>query len=126
MFYLTVATISQTIERVKKIKPLNRQGIIPEELEVVDLSATKTTEAELEFVDVVGHINEVWRKLIKNVNKKNIKKNKDHNKGSNLISKKGKTNLITGNTVSSVLRIKKVTNNFLFYFDDIGKMNNYL
>ena len=45
-----------TIERVKKIKSLNHQGVIPEELEVVDLTASKSTEAEHEFVDVVGHI----------------------------------------------------------------------
>jgi cell fate regulator YaaT (PSP1 superfamily) len=45
-----------TIERVRKIKSLNQQGVIPEELEAVDLSSSKPTEVEHEFVDVVGHI----------------------------------------------------------------------
>ncbi|MCZ2458593.1 MAG: hypothetical protein LC128_03110 [Chitinophagales bacterium] len=45
-----------TIERVKKIKSLNQQGVIPEELESVDLTAAKAKEIEHEFVDVVGHI----------------------------------------------------------------------
>jgi len=45
-----------TIERVKKIKSLNGQGIIPEELEAVELTSSKPQEVEPEFVDVVGHI----------------------------------------------------------------------
>lgn len=45
-----------TIERVHKIKSLNVQGVIPEELEAVDVTSLKQTEVEPEFVDVVGHI----------------------------------------------------------------------
>lgn len=45
-----------TIERVKKIKSLNQQGVIPEELEAVDLSATKPKESEAQFVELVGQI----------------------------------------------------------------------
>ena len=45
-----------TIERVRKIKSLNQQGVIPEELEAVDLTSSKPAEVEHEFVDVVGHI----------------------------------------------------------------------
>lgn len=45
-----------TIERVRKIKSLNRQGVIPEELEAVEIVSTKVTEVEPEFVDVVGQI----------------------------------------------------------------------
>src|SRR6185503_4857050 len=45
-----------TIERVRKIKSLNSQGIIPEELEAVELTSSKPQEVEPEFVDVVGHI----------------------------------------------------------------------
>ena len=45
-----------TIERVAKIKSLNLQGVIPEELEAVEVTSSKQTEAEPEFVDVVGHI----------------------------------------------------------------------
>jgi len=45
-----------TIERVKKIRALNAQNVIPEELEAVEVTTTKEKEIEPEFVDVVGHI----------------------------------------------------------------------
>lgn len=45
-----------TIERVRKIKQLNAQGVIPEELEAVDLTSQKTKEVEPAFVDLVGQI----------------------------------------------------------------------
>jgi cell fate regulator YaaT (PSP1 superfamily) len=45
-----------TIDRVKKIQQLNAQGIVPEELEAVEVTATKPKEVEPEFVDVVGQI----------------------------------------------------------------------
>src|SRR5215203_4704900 len=45
-----------TIERVRKIKALNQQNIIPDELEAVEVVSTKPKEVEPEFVDVVGHI----------------------------------------------------------------------
>src|SRR5439155_59548 len=45
-----------TIERVKKIKLLNEQGVNPEELEAVELTSSKPKEVEPESVDVVGHI----------------------------------------------------------------------
>jgi cell fate regulator YaaT (PSP1 superfamily) len=45
-----------TIERVKKIKSLNDQGIIPEDLEAVEITSARAKEVEPEFVDVVGHI----------------------------------------------------------------------
>lgn len=45
-----------TIERVLKIRSLNKQGIIPEELEAVDVTSQKPKEVEPEFVDVVGQI----------------------------------------------------------------------
>ncbi len=44
-----------TIERVRKIRSLNQQNIIPEELEAVEVTG-KPKEIEPEFVDVVGHI----------------------------------------------------------------------
>ena len=44
-----------TIERVRKIKSLNHQGIIPEELEAVELTS-KVKDAEPEFVELVGQI----------------------------------------------------------------------
>jgi cell fate regulator YaaT (PSP1 superfamily) len=45
-----------TIDRVRKIKTLNDQGVIPEELETVDVTTSKPKEVEPEFVDVVGQI----------------------------------------------------------------------
>ncbi len=45
-----------TIERVRKIRSLNTQNIIPDELEAVEVTSTKPKEVEPEFVDVVGQI----------------------------------------------------------------------
>jgi len=45
-----------TIERVKKIRSLNAQGVIPEELEAVEITSSKVKEAEPEFVELVGQI----------------------------------------------------------------------
>jgi cell fate regulator YaaT (PSP1 superfamily) len=45
-----------SIERVRKIKQLNAQGVIPEELEVVDLTTNKPKESESGFVELVGQI----------------------------------------------------------------------
>jgi len=45
-----------TIERVKKIQQLNAQGVVPDELEAVEVTAAKPREVEPEFVDVVGQI----------------------------------------------------------------------
>jgi cell fate regulator YaaT (PSP1 superfamily) len=44
------------IERVRKIKQLNTQGVIPEELEAVDLTTNKPKESESGFVELVGQI----------------------------------------------------------------------
>lgn len=45
-----------TIERVRKIKSLNAQGVIPDELEAVDVTSNKPKEVESGFVELVGHI----------------------------------------------------------------------
>lgn len=45
-----------TIERVKKIKSLNQQGIRPEELEAVEVLSKKPVEVEPVYADVVGQI----------------------------------------------------------------------
>lgn len=45
-----------TIERVKKIKKLNQENIIPDGLEPADLHAGKPKEEEHGFVDLVGQI----------------------------------------------------------------------
>ncbi len=63
-----------TIERVQKIKALNRQGIKPEELEVAEVVSNKPKEVEPEFVDVVGQIS--LRAL-----ERNSKRRRDREKG---------------------------------------------
>jgi cell fate regulator YaaT (PSP1 superfamily) len=45
-----------TIERVKKIKELNRQGIRPADLEPVEVQTNKPKEIEPVYADVVGQI----------------------------------------------------------------------
>jgi cell fate regulator YaaT (PSP1 superfamily) len=45
-----------TIERVKKIKELNKQGIRPEDLEPVEVVSSKPKEIEPVYADVVGQI----------------------------------------------------------------------
>jgi cell fate regulator YaaT (PSP1 superfamily) len=45
-----------SIERVKKIKDLNKQGIRPEDLEPVEIVSSKPKEEEPEFVELVGQI----------------------------------------------------------------------
>jgi len=45
-----------TIDRVKKIKTLNQQGIRPEELEPVEVISSKPKEMESESVELVGQI----------------------------------------------------------------------
>ncbi|HJU46430.1 MAG TPA: regulatory iron-sulfur-containing complex subunit RicT, partial [Chitinophagaceae bacterium] len=57
-----------TIQRVKEIKRLNAQNIIPEELEAVEVTSSKPKEVEPEFVDVVGQIS--LRTLEKNDRKR--------------------------------------------------------
>lgn len=65
-----------TIERVRKIKQLNAQGVVPEELEAVELiSHNKPKEVEPEFVDVVGQIS--LRTLEKNDKKKRQQQRQD-------------------------------------------------
>src|SRR5690606_451791 len=59
MWYVLPDTNKQyplTIERVKKIKALNKDNVIPEELEAVEITSSKPREVEPEFVDVVGQI----------------------------------------------------------------------
>lgn len=59
MWYVLPQSTKQyplTIERVRKIKALNQQNIVPDELEAVEVVSTKPKEVEPEFVDVVGHI----------------------------------------------------------------------
>jgi cell fate regulator YaaT (PSP1 superfamily) len=81
-----------TIDRVRKIKTLNMQGTIPEELEAVEVVSSKPKEVEPEFVDVVGHIS--LRSL-----EKADKKRKDKSRDSRQQQQpKGNRQLAPGNT----------------------------
>lgn len=63
-----------TIERVRKIKQLNVQGSIPEDLEPVEVSTGKPKEVESGFVDLVGQIS------LKTLEKADRKKKHGHHK----------------------------------------------
>jgi cell fate regulator YaaT (PSP1 superfamily) len=71
MWYTTPDSTKQyplTIERVLKIKALNKQGIRPEELEPVEVATKQPKEIEPEYVDLVGQIS--LRSLEKNSRKR--------------------------------------------------------
>ncbi len=65
-----------TIERVKKIKELNKQGIRPEDLEPVEVVSSKPKEIEPTYADVVGQIS---LKALE----KTSRKRRDQERGSN-------------------------------------------
>jgi cell fate regulator YaaT (PSP1 superfamily) len=67
-----------TIERVRKIRSLNHQNIIPEELEAVEVVSSKPKEVEPAFVDVVGHIT---LKSLEKADKKRHQKGRDQRQG---------------------------------------------
>lgn len=73
-----------SIERAVKIKSLNRQGVIPDELEPVEVTSTKPKEVEPEFVDVVGQIS--LRSLEKADRKR---RNKQQTRGGNKPQQQG-------------------------------------
>lgn len=76
-----------TIERVRKIRSLNQQNIIPEELEAVDVTSSKPKEVEPEFVDVVGHI--TLKSLEKADKKKQQKAREQRNQQQKQLPPKG-------------------------------------
>ncbi|MDX1937994.1 MAG: regulatory iron-sulfur-containing complex subunit RicT [Flavihumibacter sp.] len=70
-----------TIERVRKIKQLNAQGVVPEELEPVEVSTNKAKEEnETGFVELVGQIS--LKSLEKNDRRKKQQQG-PHNRGNN-------------------------------------------
>ena len=70
-----------TIERVKKIKELNRQGIKPEELEPVEVITGKPKEIEPVYADVVGQIS--LKALEKTSRKRRDQERGNNQQGSN-------------------------------------------
>lgn len=73
-----------TIERVKKIKELNRQGIRPEDLEPVEVVSNKPKEIEPTYADVVGQIS------LKSL-EKTSRKRRDQERNANQQKNKGRT-----------------------------------
>lgn len=69
-----------TIERVKKIKELNRQGIKPEELEPVEVTSGKPKEIEPVYADVVGQIS---LKSLEKTSRKRRENEKQQNRQQN-------------------------------------------
>jgi len=65
-----------TIERVKKIKELNKQGIRPADLEPVEVVSSKPKEIEPTYADVVGQIS------LKSL-EKTSRKRRDQERGGN-------------------------------------------
>jgi cell fate regulator YaaT (PSP1 superfamily) len=70
-----------TIERVRKIRSLNMQNVIPEELEAVEVVSTKAKDIEPEFVDLVGQIS--LRTLEKADKKKRDSQRQQNQQGGN-------------------------------------------
>lgn len=68
-----------TLERVRKIKELNKQGIRPDELEPVEVVSNKPKEIEPEYVDVVGQIS--LRALEKNSRRRREREKQKPNVG---------------------------------------------
>lgn len=63
-----------SIETVKKIKALNKEGIKPEMLETVEVVSGKIKEVEPEFVDVVGQIS------LKSLERRNNRHKQNHDR----------------------------------------------
>lgn len=75
-----------TIERVKKIKELNRQGIRPEGLEPVEVVSGKPKEIEPTYTDIVGQIS---LKSLEKTSRKRREREQGQNKGN---QQQGRTN----------------------------------
>ncbi|MGC4100233.1 PSP1 domain-containing protein [Ferruginibacter sp.] len=69
-----------TIERVRKIKELNRQGIKPEELEPVEVVSSKPKEIEPVYADVVGQIS---LKSLEKTSRKRRENERNQQQGNN-------------------------------------------
>lgn len=74
-----------TIERVKKIKELNKQGIRPEDLEPVEVVSSKPKEIEPVYADVVGQIS------LKSL-EKTSRKRRDQERGTKQRGRQGGAN----------------------------------
>jgi cell fate regulator YaaT (PSP1 superfamily) len=83
MWYSLPDTTKQyplTIERVRKIKALNMQGIRPDELEAVEVVSKKQVEVEPVYADVVGQIS---LRSLEKTSRRRREQEKGPNKGGN-------------------------------------------
>jgi cell fate regulator YaaT (PSP1 superfamily) len=80
-----------TIERVKKIKELNKQGIRPEDLEPVEVTSNKPKDIEPTYADVVGQIS------LKSL-EKTSRKRRDNERGNQQNNNRQFGNRPNGNT----------------------------
>jgi cell fate regulator YaaT (PSP1 superfamily) len=76
-----------TLERVKEIKAMNREGKRPDDLQAVEVISTKPREVEPEFVDVVGQI--TLRSLEKNSRRQ---RDRDRNRNQDRGKQQGQGN----------------------------------
>ncbi len=76
-----------TIERVQKIKSQNRQQIIPEDLEPVEITVSSSKEKQPEFVELVGQIK--LSTLDKKEKNKNRQQQQQRNKHRNRPQQQG-------------------------------------
>jgi cell fate regulator YaaT (PSP1 superfamily) len=77
-----------TLERVRKIKELNKQGVRPEELEPVEITSSKPKEEVPEFVELVGQFSlktldrAAQRKKQQQQQQRNPRNNNNNNSGN--------------------------------------------
>ncbi len=81
-----------TIERVKKIKELNKQGIRPEDLEPADVTSNKPKDIEPVYADVVGQIS------LKSLEKTSRKRRDNERQGGQQGNNRQGNNRQQGNT----------------------------
>lgn len=81
-----------TIERVKKIKELNKQGIRPEDLEPADVTSNKPKDIEPVYADVVGQIS------LKSLEKTSRKRRDNERQGGQQGNNRQGNNSQQGNT----------------------------
>lgn len=90
-----------TIERVKEIKALNKQNIIPDDLGATEILSSKPKEIEPAYVELVGQINlktleknSKKRRDLENKNRQqaNINPNQQRKQGNNMVTPKPNIN----------------------------------
>ena len=84
-----------TLERVKKIKSLNQQGIKPDELEPVEVQSKKPVDIEPTYADVVGQIS---LQSLEKTSRKRRDNERGHQQGNRQAGNDNRGNSPRGNT----------------------------